>query len=248
MTVPGPSPAPLPPEPPDRGGSSSGQVAAAIGGGLLALLAAALMVSGAIVALAYAFARDDDGYFTSPTERVVTVTPAITGEGLDLGDVHGNAGDWLADAIDVTARVTVSAPGGEPLFVGIGPESDVDAYLARVAHDEVTDVHGGDVSYRRSSGADRAAPPAAQRFWAASAQGPGRQTVTWRPDSGRWSAVVMRFDGRAGVEADVSVGARSRAVLWAGFLLIGAGIVVAVPAGLLIWLGVRTRPRRDPPR
>lgn len=247
MTVAEPPGAAEPPGPPDRGGrGSAGQVAAAIGGGLLALLAAVLLVSGAIVALAYAFARDDDGYFTSPTQRIATGTPAITGEGLDLGDVHGNAGDWLAEAIDVTARITVTAPQGERLFVGIARQRDVDAYLARVAHDEVTDVHHDDVSYRRSPGADRAPPPATKRFWAASAQGSGRQTVTWRPASGRWSAVVMRADGRAGVTADVSVGARSRAVLWVGLLLIGAGLVVAVPAGLLVWAGVRSRPRSGP--
>ena len=227
------------PPPNPTPGSSSGQVAAAIGGGLLALIAAALLFGGVFLALAYAFVRDDDGYFTSPTERLQTATPAITGEGLDLGDVHGTAGDWLADILDVSARITVTGADGEPLFVGVARQSEVDAYLDGVAHDEVTDVHDGDVTYRRSAGVDRAAPPAGEGFWAASTQGRGRQTLTWELEEGRWAAVLMRADGEPGVIADVSVGGRTEAVLWVALILVLLGVVVAVPAGLMIWVGVR---------
>src|SRR5215207_8170863 len=58
-----------------------GMVFASIGG----LIGLALLVGGIAVLAAYAFGRDDDGYFTSDRQQLESATYAITTEDIDLG-------------------------------------------------------------------------------------------------------------------------------------------------------------------
>jgi hypothetical protein len=94
-----------------------GMVFASIGG----LIGLALLLGGIAVLAAYAFARDDDGYFTSDSERLASTSYAITTEDIDLG---ADETDWAPDGILGNVRVQVE--GDEPVFVGIGPDGDVD--------------------------------------------------------------------------------------------------------------------------
>ena len=58
-----------------------GMVFASIGG----LIGLALLVGGIAVLAAYAFGRDDDGYFNSDRKQLHSATYAITTEDIDLG-------------------------------------------------------------------------------------------------------------------------------------------------------------------
>ena len=140
---------------------------AAVFGGLVALLGAALLLAGLALVIAHGVARDDDGYYTSDTERLSTGTYAITVEDIDLGNEP-------ADAVpkDILGRVRIRAEraGGGPVFVGIGPEDEVNAYLRGVAHAELDDV--SPPKYKPRPGGRRSARPTAERFWVASADGP----------------------------------------------------------------------------
>src|SRR5205814_4276264 len=111
------------------------------------------------------------------------------------------------------------------VFVGVAPERTVDAYLARVAHDEVTNVDYEPFSadYARHAGGAPTTRPAAARIWTASTTGPGEQTLTWEPDSGKWAAVVMNADGSTGVHASIAVGAKVSYLGWAQGALYGIG-------------------------
>jgi hypothetical protein len=60
-------------------------VVAVVFGSLAALIGLALLLGGAALVLAHALARDDDGYYTSDTQRLSTPTNAITVEDIDLG-------------------------------------------------------------------------------------------------------------------------------------------------------------------
>jgi hypothetical protein len=62
------------------------------------------------------------------------------------------------------------------------------------------------VRYREHAGDSRPVPPAQEDFWAASAQGAGTQSMTWKVRDGSWSVVVMNADGSRGVDAGVSAG------------------------------------------
>jgi hypothetical protein len=221
----------------------AGRVVALVGGSLLALVALALATAGVLVVLAHVTARDSAGFYTSATERFTSQTYALTSEGMQIGDIRGEGADWALDALDATVRVRASAPDGRPVFIGIAPEAAVDRYLQRSAHEEVTDVEAAPFAYDsvRRGGARPPAVPSLQGFWTATAWGRGTQALTWKPHGGRWALVVMNADVSRGVSADVSVGAKTGAVLPVGLVLLGVGVVGLIGAGGLIWFGARDR-------
>lgn len=221
------------------------RVVALMIGCLILLPGVGLMAGGGALGLAYAFGRDDDGYFSASLERLSTSTAAVTAEDVDLMAGPGSP-DWLLDRLDLDIRLEATGGSGRPVFLGIGPEADVDAYLAGVARDEVVDVSGGGTArYRRAGGQAAATAPADEAFWVASATGPGTQQLDWAPTSGRWAAVLMNADGSPGVSADTTVGARSDAVLPLALTLLGIGGVLTAVAVVLLVVGV-TGPRAVP--
>lgn len=240
----GPGPAPQDPSPQSQPQQSqpmgAGRVLAIVAGSILALIAAALVLGGLAVLIGQAALRDD-GYFNTPTERLVTPTRALTAERIELGDASGG-GDWVVDNLDATVRVRASLAGGEPVFVGIARDRDLDAYLDGVARERVRDWQDGPV-YVRTPGRRVPADPAEQGFWVASASGSGTQQAQWDVEGGDWGAVVMRADAGRGVDADVRVGVKVGWVVWLGVGLLVVGIVLGAAGGVLIWVGAH---RREP--
>src|SRR5215218_8564099 len=88
-----------------------GIVFASIGG----LIGLALLLGGIAVLAAYAFGRDDDGYFTSDRQQLESATYAITTEDIDLGV---DEVDWAPDKIlgDVAHDELTGFDGDEPEF------------------------------------------------------------------------------------------------------------------------------------
>jgi hypothetical protein len=232
-----------------RRGWSAGSIVATAAGSIIALVSLAVAIGGAVLALAFAFGRDDDGYFTTDREALSTSTPALTAEGIDLGG-SGVDDDEVIDAIGGKVRIAAERTGGDPVFVGIARQRDLDAYLAGVAHDRVTEFGGGidlagvdlggsGADYARSAGAPRADAPAEQDFWVASASGRGEQVAEWDVESGDWTVAVLNADGSPGVAVEASAGAKADWVLWAGIGLLVVGLV-GFGAGLaLAAAGVR---------
>ena len=70
----------------------------------------------------------------------------------------------------VRIRVTPTSPG-PPLFVGIGPSTEVDRYLAGVDHTVITEFWGDKTE--AVEGGPPASAPGTQDFWVASATGSG---------------------------------------------------------------------------
>ena len=168
-------------------------------GSLLALLGLAAAIGGGTALVAYGTGRDSDGYFTTSTQRFQTVSRALVSEEVDLGSESDAAGPVsLGDLANV--RVRAEGAGGRAVFVGIGPRSQVTAYLDGVAYDEVTNVDYDPfkATYAAHRGLRTPAPPAQQDFWAARASGPGQQTLNWDLQGGTWSLVVMNADAVAG--------------------------------------------------
>ena len=220
------------------------RVVALVLGCLLLLPGVALLVGGGALGAVYAFGRDD-GYLTAPDVGLTTSTAAVTAEDIDLVTDPGSP-DWLLDRLDLDVRLEVTGPADEALFVGIGPEADVDAFLSGVAHDEVVDVSGGTADYRRVAGGRVASAPADQAFWVGSATGPGTQRLDWTAESGRWAVVVMNADGSPGVTADASVGGRSGAVLPLTLTLLGIGVALTAAAVVLLVVGASGVPATAP--
>jgi hypothetical protein len=200
-----------------------GRIVALVFGCLLALVGAALLVGTGALTWAYTTQRDADGYFTSHHVRIETVTAAVHSESIDLGS-DKRPDRWPFGNGDLAiVRLQVTAREGEQVFIGIAHTGDIDTYLKGIAHDEVTNINwsGDQIRYRRIAGTAAATPPTAQTFWAVSASGPGRQTLTWDVRGGNWSILVMNPDGSAGVAADATVGVKVHALVG---LMIGLGI------------------------
>ncbi len=217
------------------------RMVAIVVGCLLLVPGVAMVLGGGALGLGYLFSADGDGYLVARPDRVSTRTVALTAEDLTLGTDPGSP-DRLVDALDLDVRLQATNTAADrPLFLGIARQSDVDAYLAGVAHDELADVQDdGTPTYRSRRGSDEVAPPGAQTFWAASTEGTGTQQLDWQATSGRWAAVLMEADGSPGVAADVEVGARPGFVVPTAAILVVGGVALVAGAVALLLVGAQS--------
>ena len=214
-------------------------------GSIMALIGMGLCTGAAALGWAVATQQDEDGYFTTATERFTTDAFAIT---TDTVDLEGEGpGEWWADREIATLRVHVDESSTSPVFVGVGPSDAVEAYLEDVPHDEVSDIDFEPfvVEYRRENvdGAGAPAPPADETFWVATATTTeaGSPTLTWALEPGAWMVVVMNTDGGPGVGADVGVGITIEYLVPIALGLAGAGLVL-LAAGVALIVGGVVRP------
>jgi hypothetical protein len=215
-----------------------GKIALAVVGALVALIAVGLIAGGGGLLWAYGTQRSADGFFTSPEVTLSTDGYALTSTEIDLGS---RPGDWFPSGRLATVRLEVDSQDTAPVFVGIGPDTDVDSYLGGVEYSEVARI-GPDpahVTYRSVAGEAPSTPPSEQAFWAASTEGSGPQTLTWELEQGEWTVVIMNADTSPGVTVDAAAGARTELMVpVSAFLLVG-GLVFAAIAAVLLVVAVR---------
>jgi hypothetical protein len=226
---------------PPRRGPSGGQVAAIVGGSIAGILAVIALVAGGLFLWADS-KKDSDGYVSTGSDPYSTRTYAITTEDLQLDDdVPGMVEDLYGKV-----RLRATSHNGKSVFVGIARTDEVSRYLASSAHATLTDVNYDpfEASYSTTGGAQRPQAPADQDIWVASAQGSGRQTLTWDVKQGNWSVVVMNADGSAGVNAGVSAGATADFLTPLAWGTLGGGLLLTAIAGGLLFAGLR---RPNPP-
>ena len=231
------TPPAAPPARPSTPGPAAGRIALTVIGALLVVVALVIGAVGALLVWAHTTQRDDDGFYTSEPERLETVSYAITSEDIDLGVRPGGRARRLDLGDLATVRLRVDPQGEAPVFVGIGPEDDVNGYLDDVAHAQIDDIDQDPfrVTYSFEEGSAPAAPPGNQDFWVAAEEGSGTQTLEWELESGQWSVVAMNADGSAGVAIDASVGVKAGWIAPVGLgLLIGALLLATVGAVLLV--------------
>ena len=220
---------------------SFGRAAATVAGALAGFLAIGLLIAGGVV-LWVNGKKDHDGYVSTKSERFSTSAYAIATGNLDA---KIDAPHWVVSQDHYgKIRLRVTSRTGEPVFVGIAPTRTVAGYLHHTAHETVTDLDYSpfSASYAYHGGGRPTGRPAAQRFWVASTQGSGRQTLTWSVHRGDWSVVVMNADGSAGVDTTVSAGARLPFLAALGWSTVGGGLLLLVVGGGLMYVGLRRRP------
>jgi hypothetical protein len=206
-------------------------------GGLIGL---ALVVGGIAVLAAYAFGRDDDGYFNSDRQQLDSATYAIITEDIDLGV---DEVDWAPDKILGNIRVQVDS--AKPVFVGIGSDDDVGGYLGGVAHDELVDFDGDDPEFEPHEGRAPRTRPGDQDFWVAESEGSGEQALTWDAEFGRWTALVMNADAARGIDVEADVGVKLNWAIWPGLGMVVLGLLMTVGAVIVILI-IGRRPSRAP--
>ena len=211
---------------------SKGPVAGVIAGAAMMLVAIAVLAAGAGALWADSH-RGHDGYVSTGSHRFDTAGRALTSPGVEVGKATP---EWLIRRVRVSATSTAS---GRPVFVGIGRIGDVRSYLANVSRSELRDFDDGTPTYANQTGSRTPAPPATRHFWAATAEGRGTQTLSWKPKPGHWDVVVMNADGTPSVDAAVSLGAQTPPLLVPGLALVALGIIVGVGGFALVYRGTR---------
>ena len=212
-----------------------GRIITIIVGAVMALIATAFLIGGALLTIAHIIESDDGGYFDETLDRVGTATAAITTEDVDLRTDPGP--EWGLNALDVSVRLqATSVDDSGEVFIGIGRQADVTAYLAGTAHDQISHITaGGSLEYTQAAGEESAAPPVDESFWVASASGGGTQVVEWDVAEGEWIVVLMNVDGSAGILADVTVGIQSGALLAVGIvMLVAGGVFLAIAVAIIL--------------
>jgi hypothetical protein len=220
----------------------SGKLMLGVLGGVLGLVAIALLAGGGALVWALGTHQSADGFLMSSTEEVATDTYGLTSSQLDLGALRT---EWVPTSWLATVQVNAASTGDPPLFLGIGPESDVRAYLEDVAHAEVTKFSEREVTYRHNEGDAVPALPSGQDFWVVSTEGSGTESISWDIEPGDWRMVIMNADASPEVAVDVSLGVKTPwlAVLMVGLLV--AGVALAVLAVVMMFFGFRA-PRAAP--
>jgi hypothetical protein len=218
---------------------SAGRIAVLVIGTIVVLLSLTLLGGGGTALWADRTQRDA-GYATTDIHEFSTSGSALATVSTELGSAGVG---WLYSPSllgDVRIRVTPTSAGG-PLFVGIGPSTEVDRYLAGVDHTVITEFWG-DKTETVSGGPPPA--PGAQDFWVAKSTGTGTRSVVWDPADGSWTVVVINADGRPGIAIGADLGAKVPALPWIalGFLLAGA---VLMAGGVFLIVGAIRR-RRTP--
>ncbi|RJT85263.1 hypothetical protein D6T64_20350 [Cryobacterium melibiosiphilum] len=229
-----------------------GATIALVIGSLLALTGLALMLAGGAALWAMGQTRGT-GFFQTPTVSVAAESYALVSPPMD---VETDLSDTTVLPFDLgTLRlVAESANSGTPIFVGVGPQADVDRYLANVHHTVLTTASVGPVGsqYRDVPGSVAPALPGDQGFWTLSASGTGEQQIVWDLQtltaaySNTWTIVVMNADASANVAAQLTGGARSDLIAPIGWALVASGVVVLLIGVVLIVLGAVSLGRRTP--
>ncbi len=223
----------------------AGAVALVVLGLLLLIAPGGLLTTAGATGLGLEDNRDESGFVSSPSVEVSTETAAVTVTDLDL-DIDAEAAAWIpARYREIRLRAT-STDGGA-VFVGIALQADVDAWLASVAHDEITSIEGRDVSYRRLDGRSNLGSAEDQTFWVASAAGPATNQILWPVENGRWAVVLAAADGAPGLQADVEVAGRAPNLTGVSVVALVIGLILlALGIGLVV-LGATGLTRRVPP-
>ena len=231
---------PTHPQPePTRWGA--GRVLALVLGSILALTSLGLLTGGGALLVVDGVARDDDGYLMSSSKTLTSPGYAVVSESVELAQGTGVTippERWLG-----SLKVEVTAPSATTTFVGVARSRDVTAYLAGVAHSTVIDPNTeGRTTYSFAPGDAPSVPPTSKNIWVASRQGTGLQTITWSPDVGDWTLVVMNAEGTSPVVADVAVGATAPILDNVAIGLLVAGAVLLLVSGAILVAAVRRRP------
>jgi len=170
----------------------AGRVVAVVLGSLVLLVGIALLFGGgALVGIDRGF-TDANGFLTVPSTALERDTYAVVGQAFFEGEWIW----WYRNPTTVRVQMT----GDQPVFVGIGPRADIDAYLADVSYAEIEDIDFREdrrdrvwaSSYEDHIGSNAPARPGDQTFWQAVAEGEGPQTVLWTIEPGDWSSAMNR--------------------------------------------------------
>jgi Domain of unknown function (DUF4389) len=214
----------------------AGRVIAVIVASLAVLVGLAGVAAGGTAIVFDQTQRDASGYLMTGSTAYSTNTYALVSDSYRTGA----AGDLFV-ARDMLGNVRIKTQSTRPVFVGIGPASAVDSYLAGVHREVATRFDAARSHFQTYQGGPPAAPPTAKNLWVAHSLGSGIQTLTWSPANGTWRIVVMNPNGSSGVHTQLAVGARFPNLLSIGIGVLAGGAVLLLLSGTGLYAAIRRR-------
>jgi predicted nucleic acid-binding Zn ribbon protein len=227
---------------------SSRRILPLVFGVIVLLVAVGLLIGGGLLLWANTSLIDNEDFITTksyPLERD-SYAIAFWNLDIDVDELVGGWGVWKPSPSDlVTIKITVSSNDpSKNVFLGIGEESDVEAYLFDVYYDEVTNFsispsQSLSVEFNPHPGDSVTSEPASQTFWTVSEHGAGTQILEWSPEAGDYWFVLMNEDGSAGVDMNITFGMKIPLLSTIGMALLAGGVVSLLIGGFLVYLGRR---------
>ncbi len=186
-----------------------------------------------------------DGYVEGGG-RMTTATAAFVTDTATFEKVDDNA---ATKAGRVHLRISAESANGKPVFIAVGTEAAVSAFLANGSSAIVRDLDFGPFDYASvAQGGTRDLPTPENSLFAVSASGAGRQQIVWPVQAGKWRAIILNADGSAGVDVDARFAVRFPWVR--GFAIAGmvvGGVLLLIGVLLVVLAARRKRPPAPPP-
>ncbi|MBM7790466.1 hypothetical protein [Tenggerimyces flavus] len=198
------------------------RVARIVGGVVAALVGLLALAGGLIAAFGYI---GPDNVISSPARTISSKGVAIT-TSPELFDYYG-------PRLHVTAE---PAEPGRQLFIGIGHHVDVGSYFSGTSRTKVTELDlpfsltTGDVIGKQTE----VNPPNGLEWWIAKVSGSGKQELVWPMADGPYDIAIMGADGKANVDAVVTIGVEIPGAFATAMLVALGGLVLLVLGALLL--------------
>jgi hypothetical protein len=211
-------------------GWTVGRIIAVVTGSLLLLFSLGVLGAGALLVWADQTQRTD-GYLPISQGTYSTAGYALVSERIAL-----HSGWEYLEPLLGEVRIQVSSPHRvKPVFIGVAKASQAAHLLASTGYMVIS--RSGVIASHQG----RVAPgaPDAAWIWSVQVLGPSPQTLTWTPDTGDWTVVVMNADGSASLTAHLNVTISAPMLLPAAVEIVVSGVLLGVFAAALVWIPVR---------
>lgn len=166
--------------------------------------------------------------------RRITTTRAVVTSGHGLLGFYDTTLIIKATAVDPRTK----------LWIGIAHQDDLDSYLDDEPRAEIISYRYPDeIGIRDVKGTARGLPrPTGMDWWVASAQGTGSAQLSWPMRNGPYGVVIMNQSGDPRISVDATFAVQIKGIFETAEL-VGLGGVVAIGAGVLIFVLTRRRRR-----
>lgn len=185
-------------------------------------------------------AVDSDGYISSGPGELSTATYALVSQTLELEERSDDPGFREGK---VRIRIRAERLDGGEVFIGVGREDVVGAFLLGSTYARMTSIEFDPLSYDENivPGTQPARAPGGSSAWLASISGPGEQELDWRVRGGEHAFVVMNADASRGVAVRADLAVKLPYVRGFGIAFMVIGTLVFVAGVLMVVLPLRSR-------
>lgn len=219
------------------------QILAVFFGVMLLLTSFGLIFGGGFLIFGMDSISQPDGYFMSRSVQCGVSSYAIFQPGIEIR--MDGMPVWRPMMQDIVT-IKITAKNNDPskeVFIGIASTTDANSYLSTVEYSTLTqqpwvfDRWSQDKlpTFSLHSGIAPSKSPVSMNIWVASINGQGTQSLTWIPQTGDYSVVIMNSDGSKNVDVSVQLGAKIPILRGIGVGLLVGGIIMGFLGALIVY-------------